>query len=104
MAWATLSQARQDWPDAPPDDVVLQRLLEDATDQCAAYAPVLPEDAEPPSGWRRAVVLQAREVWAAARRDGDVIGVTDTYAITARPLTSSVRSLLRPRRAVPRVR
>lgn len=104
MAWATRELARADWADAPTDDDQLDRLLEDATTQCAAFAPALAEDAEPPPGWQRAVVLQARELWAAARRDGDVIGVTDTYAITARPLTSSVRALLRPRRAVPRVR
>ena len=102
-AWATLEQARQDWPDAPTSDPVLQRLLDDATAQCAAYAPQLADDAEPPEEWARACILQARELWAAARRDGDVIG-GEAYALRARALTDAVRGLLRPRRGAVRVR
>ena len=104
-AWATPEQARQDWPDAPTSDPVLARLLDDATAQCQAYAPALAEDAEgPPSAWQRACVLQARELWAAARRDAATsMGVTDAYPVPALPLTAAVRGLLRPRRAVPRV-
>ena len=103
MAWATLEQARADWPDAPGADPVLQRLLDDATAQCQTYAPALAEDAEPPSAWSRACVLAARELWAAARRDGTSIGAGDAYPVAAPQLTPAVRGLLRPRTAVPRV-
>lgn len=92
--WASVEQARQDWPDAPASDATLLRLLGDAQAQCEAYAP---EGAVPSAGYARAVVLQARELWASARRDGDVIG-TDSYAVRARPLTGAVKALLRPKR------
>ena len=95
--WASVEQARQDWPDAPASDATLLRLLGDAQAQCEAYAPTLAEDADTPAGYARAVVLQARELWASARRDGDVIG-TDTYAVRAWPLTGAVKALLRPKR------
>jgi hypothetical protein len=45
-------------------------------------------------------VYEARELWAASRRDGDVIGF-DTYAVRVRPLSATVQSLLRPSRGVP---
>ena len=48
-----------------------------------------------PDIWMIACVYQAREVYAAGQREGDIIGLGD-YAIRARPLTGTVRSLLRP--------
>ena len=104
MTWATLEQARKIWPDAPASDEILTSLLEDAHTACVAYAPALYSGDPVPAGYWRAEVLQARELWAAARRDGDLIGLTDTYAVRARSLTDAVRALLRPRQAVPKVR
>ena len=106
MTWATLEQARTPgvWPDAPTDDEVLRGLLEDAHAACSAYAPTLAAGAPVPAGYWRAEVLQAREIWAASKRDGGIIGFTDTYAVRARVLTDEVRALLRPRRAAPKVR
>ena len=105
MMWATLEQARQDWADAQHlTDAVLTRLLVDATDACAAFAPMVPAGVDPPAPYARAVVLQARELWAAAHRDGDLIGgAEDAYAVRVRPLTGSVRQILRPRAGVPRL-
>jgi hypothetical protein len=41
-------------------------------------------------------VLQARDLFQATRRDsGDVVGF-DNFAIRVRPLSSTVKSLLRP--------
>lgn len=104
MAWASLGQARAWWADAQhlPDDT-LTALLEDATHACQEYAPSLMAGAERPAGWARACVLQARELWAAAQRDGDLIG-TDELLVRARPLTGAVRQLLRPRRGKPVIR
>ena len=42
-----------------------------------------------------ATVYQAREIYAASVRDGDLIGVGD-YGVRARPLTASVMQLVRP--------
>lgn len=94
MAWATKEQARAHWADAVSlSDAVLDTLLDVATDQCRAYAPATPEPL--PVSFMLATVYQAREVYSASQRDGDVIGVGD-YAIRARPLTGTVRALLRP--------
>lgn len=106
MSMATLADARLLWPDADtlPDDV-LQRLLDVATERCELFLPADQLDPYPspqPDRWTTACVLDARDVWTASRRDGDVIGF-DTYAIRVRPLSDSVRSLLRPRRGRPLV-
>ena len=51
--------------------------------------------------WMLAVVYQAREVYAAGQRgEQDVIGFGE-FAIRARPLTSTVKQLLRPQRGIP---
>lgn len=92
--------------DVPP--AFLDELLEAATEQAAAYAPAPaldPVTLEPiiPARYRLAVIYQARELWAAAKRDGDVIA-GDAYVIRARDLTATVRQLLRPTRGRPRAR
>jgi hypothetical protein len=98
--WATREQARNPklWADAPSDDETLDLLLAVATEQCAAYAPA---QAGTPSGVL-GCIYQARELHAAAQRDGDVIGVGD-YAIRSRPLTAHVKQTLRPQRGRPGV-
>lgn len=99
MAWATKAQARAHWVNAPTDDVVLDALLAAAFDACEAYAPPLPTPAPDPlpDSLMLANVYQARELYEAGTRAGDVIGVGD-YAIRSRPLTGTVKQLLRPRR------
>lgn len=99
--WATTTQARETWPDAPADDDVLTGLLDAAYEQVAAYAPYIVPNVIP-QRYVQANVLQARELWTAARRDGDVIGF-DAYAVRVRPLSATVKALLRPPGAVPRV-
>lgn len=104
-AWADLDDARRLWPDAVSlDDDVLDDLLDAAFVVCSRFAaPSIGVDPTPPEvvdagvvGVRRlANVYEARELWAASRRDGDVIGF-DSYAVRVRPLSSTVQSLLRP--------
>jgi hypothetical protein len=92
------------WPDSGQlGDATLAQLLTAAYDQCLAYAPTLPDTDPIPDGWVTAQILQADELWSASRREGDVIGFTETTAIRVRPLGNTVKSLLRPRSAVPRL-
>ena len=56
---------------------------------------------EIPQRYMLATIYQARELWAASKRDGDVIGLGDGYALRSRPLTGAVKQLLRPQRGVP---
>jgi hypothetical protein len=92
------------WPDSEQlDEPTLVRLLEAAYDQCRAYAPTLLAGSPVPEGWPLAQIYQADELWTAARRDGDVIGFDETTQIRVRPLGTTVKSLLRPRSAVPRL-
>jgi len=99
-SWATPEYAREVWSDAPAEG--LEDLLEEAQEQLDEYAPALEPGATVPLRYRRAVVLQARELYLARERDGDVVGVGD-YALRARPLSATVQALLRPERAVPSV-
>lgn len=103
MPWATAEQAKAHWPDAsslPPE--TLDTLLAVATEQCEIFAPVLPLAEQPPDRYMLACVYQARENYAAGQRDGDIIGLGD-FAIRARPLTASVKALLRPQPGRPKV-
>ena len=85
---------------------LLAVLVEAAQEACEAYAPAvkLDELGEPiiPARYKLAVIQQAREVWNAGKRDGDII-TTDAYAARARELTAAVRQLLRPKRGRPGV-
>lgn len=113
--WITLETARANWADADGlSDPILTSLLEAAQDQITEYAPTslitqldeldLPDDeADLPSRLREALLLQVRELWRAGEREGDTIGLGD-YTIVTKPLIGSVKKLLRPTRAVPRVR
>ena len=92
------------WPEAAQlEEETLIRLLEAAYDQCRIYAPTLLDGSPVPEGWPVAQIYQADELWTAARREGDVIGFDETTQIRVRPLGTTVKSLLRPRSAVPRL-
>lgn len=106
MVWAELADARAPgrWPDAATiDDQVLTDLLAVALEQCEAFLPEFgtPAPTEATPSRVLAQVLQARDIWAASRREGDVIGF-DAYAVKVRPLSSQVRALLRPATGAPR--
>lgn len=109
-SWATVSDVRttdptdSPWAMAPKSDALLGQLLASAEETCRAYAPlpVTVTDAEGVTtevvteSMRLAVIYQAREVYAAAKREGDTIVQGDSYVIRARPLVGSVKQLLRP--------
>lgn len=106
--WVTLGRARQDWADAPTDDVYLYRILEVARIQCLAFAPLaLREDGTvppPPPNFVQAQLAQARAIWNFAKANPqDQIGM-DGQAVRVYPLDDNIRKLLRPRRAMPVVR
>jgi hypothetical protein len=101
---ADAEQLAELWPDGSQlGEATYAQILTSAYEGCRAYAPALPAAATVPEGWRTAQIMQAAELWAASRRDGDVIGFSDTVAIRARPLGATVKSLLRPRPGVPRL-
>jgi hypothetical protein len=108
-AWASLADARRLWPDAVAlDDAALSDLLGAAQIVCQTFAaPSIGTDPEPPDTVDAgvvnvrmlAVVYEARELWAASRRDGDVIGF-DSYAVRVRPCPPRCR-VSYARRAAP---
>lgn len=108
--WADKPAARSHWPDASTlPDAVLDRLLAAASTQCAAFATdtltaavsaAIAASTAVPETAVLACTLQARELYSAGLRDGDVIGVGE-YAIRSRPLTPTVKALLRPSRGRP---
>lgn len=103
--WATVEDvhtpdpADSPWSMAPKSPVLLQQLLDSAELACRDFAPLplLVEGVEQVTeSMRLAVIYQARETWAAAKREGDTIVNGDSYIIRARPLVGSVKQLLRP--------
>lgn len=98
--WATVSDARMIWSDAPSNDDLLTHLLAVSQELCETYAPVLGAGDPVPARYMQAVVQQARETWSNSERDGDVIGFDGDYAIRVRPLAESVKQLLRSRTAI----
>lgn len=104
-AWVTPDDARLLWADAPMDDDLLASWLESSQEACEVYAPALGPTDPVPVRYVQACVLQARETYEAGQRDSaDVVGFGDTgLAIRVRPLGPTVRQLLRPRAAVPRI-
>lgn len=94
-SWATPDQAARHWPDAATlDPARLVELLDAAAEQCAAYAPT-PTPTTIPTRYVLATIYQAREIAAAATRDGDLVGAGE-LAFRSRPLTATVKQLLRP--------
>lgn len=98
--WVTAAQAADPtfspWADAQKlDPELVDRLLVAAQSACEAYAPATTADPVPVS-YQLAVIYQARELYAAAKRDGDLVVTDAAYPVRARPLTGAVQSLLRP--------
>lgn len=102
--WATRDDARDLWADAPIDDALLDSLLDSAHEVVVIYAPTLAVGDPVPRRYVIAEVLQAIEHFQATSRNGDVLGYGDSgYAIRVRPMTATVKQMLRPRRAKPAI-
>lgn len=108
---ASREWVRARWADANDiPDPVLDELLAASWSRCVEFIPAELVDAYDagtlPGGvllrWREANMLDARELWKAAQRDGDAVAF-DSYALRVRALSDAVRSLLRPRRGAPMV-
>jgi hypothetical protein len=98
---ATLAAAREQWADARNiPDALLADLLESAWVACLEFLPSEVKDAPGFApvwvpAYVQANVLHARETFGAFERDGDLVGF-DAYAVRIRPLSATVRALLRP--------
>jgi hypothetical protein len=104
MSAAQVADAHVRWPDSRNIDTgTLAVLLEEAWSVCEAYLPghVVAAPGYAPAdvpAYVGANVLHARDLWEAGRREGgasDVI-VGGEYAIRVRPLSGTVKGLLRP--------
>ncbi|MFJ3392025.1 hypothetical protein [Leifsonia aquatica] len=100
--WHTLASARDDWRDAPPYDAWLYELLWVAKENVLAFAPALELDERPPINYRRAQIMQARNLWNAGKVDpGTGDQGTDTFVLSPFPLDWNIKQVLRPKRAIP---
>lgn len=101
--WHNLESAREQWPDAPDDDLVLEEILDVAQVQVMQYAGTDPE-VQVPQRFRRAQLIHAKNMYTAQMVDsGGMVGEGD-FQIRPHPLDWHVKQLIRPRRAVPLVR
>ena len=98
--WHTLETAREDWRDAPVVDAWLYELLWTARNDVVQYAPVLPDGQWPPPNYRRAQLMQARNLWNAGKVDpasgGDGEG---QFILRPLPLDWTVKQTVRPKTA-----
>jgi len=122
--WHTVETARDQWIDAPLDDVVLTELLAIAKQQVAAYAPsgvfpgVITEGSGHegaygeaiwdgilvPDNFRYGQLRQAQNLYNAGRVNANgSLGDGNDFVMTPHPLDWHIKQILRPRRAVPRV-
>lgn len=104
--WHDAESVREEWIDAPESDELLDELLEVAQQSVVAYAPALPasEDESIPTNYRYAQLQQVKNLWNAGRVDS-AGGVGDEgFVFRPHPLDWVIKQILRPRRAVPRVR
>ena len=104
MTWYTVDTVRPDWGNAPDNDDVLEQLLEAARLSVIAYAPALADPAEVPEHYVLAQKMQAENIYNANAVTVQGEFGEDTYARAAHPLDWMIKQILRPRRAVPRVR
>ncbi|MBH0054481.1 hypothetical protein I6E74_09920 [Salinibacterium sp. SWN139] len=109
MTWHTPETVREDWLDAPESDTLLEDLLVVAQEAVVAYAPALTEVDEEdaliiPTAYRYAQLQQVKNLWNAGRVDS-AGGVGDEgFVFRPHPLDWMIKQILRPRKAVPRVR
>jgi len=102
--WHTLASARRDWPDAPDNDVWLWTVLAVARTAVEAFAPALAGDPLPPLHYRQGQMMQARNVWNAAKVDPSSGGLGEgEFVMRPFPLDWMVRQVLRPKTAIPRI-
>ena len=99
--WQSLGSARQQWADAPFDDALLYELLDIAGGQVVAFAPALALDARIPTDYKRAQLMQSRNLWNATKDNGNQEMGADGFTIPIKPLDWHIRQLLRPKRGIP---
>lgn len=104
--WHSLYTARLGWPGAPVDDAELYQLLEIAKGQVLDYAPERFSTAlaEIPPAFRRAQLMQARNIWNATKVDENNGIGGEGFSLTVFPMDWSVKNLIRPKRGVGFVR
>lgn len=122
--WATLSEARQLWRDAPADDATLTLYLSAAQGAVIAYAPVLdaplivalyPSEgltpssalfpiysptATIPAAWQLAQIMQARNIFNSGKASPSDSFDGSSFGLTTMPLDWQIKQLIRPQRAL----
>jgi hypothetical protein len=102
--WHTLDTARDQWENAPEGDLKLYSILWAARQEVTAYAPPLVDGARPPLNYLQAQIMQARNIWNAAKVDPASGGLgEDSFIIRPFPLDWMIVQILRPKSAIPRV-
>lgn len=100
--WHTLDSARGDWADAEHiGDMALWELLEVARNDVLSFAPALAVDVPVPVHYRKAQIMQARNILNATGVDpasGD--DGAGSFVIRPFPLDWQIKQTLRPKRGL----
>lgn len=98
--WLDLQTARNQWADAPLDDIFLHQILDTAKKQCQKYAPALPALQHPPIEYVQAQLIQARAIYQnVISNNNDTTGL-EGFTVRIFPLDYNIRAMLRPKRAI----
>lgn len=97
LGWHTLDSTRDAWGDAPDDDETLFELLEVAKEAVIEYAPPVVGDL-PPVRFRKAQLMQARNLWNSTEVNPAGEAGADGYTIAPHPLDWQITQILRPNR------
>ncbi|TFC94571.1 hypothetical protein E3T28_14815 [Cryobacterium sinapicolor] len=98
--WHSLDTARRDWRDAPDSDAGLYVLLDTARVQVQQFAPVTVAGAVP-LRYKQAQLMQARNVWNAAKSDTSNQMGADGFTVHVFPMDWTVKNIIRPKNPVP---
>lgn len=99
--WHTLDTARREWRDAPDSDSGLFVLLDTARVQVEAFAPKTAVGSPVPLRYKQAQLMQARNVWNAAKADPAGQLGDEGFAIRPFPMDWTVKNIIRPKNPVP---
>lgn len=97
--WYTIDMLREDWDDAPDEDLKVHMLLEESKRAVLAYGreAEIDENDRPPLVWMGAQLSHVRTLWNAGEGDSDGNVGLGGFVVVPKSLEKSTREIIRPK-------